>query len=65
MSTYTWSASCQRRDALLAEAESGRLALLAVHSGNPARRRIAAWLVEFGYFVVGAGIRLDRLRTMD
>jgi hypothetical protein len=41
----------------MAEADSGRLAR---HPDHPARRRIAGWLVEIGYFAVGAGIRLDR-----
>jgi len=35
---------------------------LAGRRGYPARRRIAGWLVEIGYFVVGAGMRLDRGR---
>ncbi|HLJ84205.1 MAG TPA: hypothetical protein VKT51_08560 [Candidatus Eremiobacteraceae bacterium] len=62
MHTYTWSAARQRRDAFLAEADSRRLARLAGRRGYPARRRIAGWLVELGYFVVDAGMRLDRGR---
>jgi hypothetical protein len=60
MQTYAWSATHQHLDALMAEAESGRLARLADPPGYPARRRIAGWLVEIGYLVVGAGIRLNR-----
>jgi hypothetical protein len=60
MHTYTWSAARQRRDAFLAEADSGRLARLVGRRGYPARSRIAGWLVEIGYFVIGAGMRLDR-----
>lgn len=62
MHTYTWSAARQRRDTFLAEADARRLARLAGRRGYPARRRIAGWLVELGYFVVDAGMRLDRGR---
>jgi hypothetical protein len=48
---------------LLAEADNGRLARVADHPEHHARRGIAGWLVEIGYIVVNAGIRLDRGRT--
>ncbi|HLJ84218.1 MAG TPA: hypothetical protein VKT51_08625 [Candidatus Eremiobacteraceae bacterium] len=63
MHTYSTSAVDQRRDALMAEADSGRLAQLQIEPGKPARRRLAGLLVEIGYFVVNAGIRLDRSRA--
>jgi hypothetical protein len=44
----------------MAEADSGRLAQLADHPRYPARHRVAEWLVEIGYLVVSAGMRLDR-----
>lgn len=60
MHTYTWSATRQRRDALLAEAAASRLAKLARPRRESTRARIAGWIVGFGYIVVDAGMRLGR-----